>query len=141
MEQNEAVDYTDVAAAREYFKMDRYATATSGMEIIAVDKGYAKCMLKVDERHLNAKDTVMGGAIFTLADFAYAVAANFRRADHPTVTAVSQICFLSTPAGDTLYAETRLIKDGRRNAFYEISVTDNTGREIALVTTTGCHLS
>ena len=44
------------------------------VEIEEVDDGYAKCSLEIQPHHLNAANTVMGGAIFTLADFAFAVA-------------------------------------------------------------------
>ena len=58
---------------REFFAKDRFAT-DNGATIEEVDDGYAKCSLEIQPHHLNAANTVMGGAIFTLADFAFAVA-------------------------------------------------------------------
>lgn len=123
---------------REFFIKDRYAMVTTGIEIEAVDDGYAKCSMKIDERHVNATGHVMGGAIYTLADFVFAVATNYD--DVVTVTTVSQISYLGTPKGDTLYGESRLLKDGRRNCFYEISITDNLGNAVAVASTSGVHL-
>ena len=123
---------------REFFIKDRYAMVTTGIEIEAVDDGYAKCSMKIDERHMNATGHVMGGAIYTLADFVFAVATNYD--DVVTVTTVSQISYLGTPKGDVLYGESRLLKDGRRNCFYEISITDNLGNAVAVVSTSGVHL-
>ncbi len=123
---------------REFFIKDRYAMVTTGIEIEAVDGGYAKCSMKIDERHVNATGHVMGGAIYTLADFVFAVATNYD--DVVTVTTVSQISYLGTPKGDTLYGESRLLKDGRRNCFYEISITDNLGNAVAVASTSGVHL-
>ena len=123
---------------REFFIKDRYAMVTTGIEIEAVDDGYARCSMKIDERHVNATGHVMGGAIYTLADFVFAVATNYD--DVVTVTTVSQISYLGTPKGDTLYGESRLLKDGRRNCFYEISITDNLGNAVAVVSTSGAHL-
>lgn len=132
------VEYTDVNTAREMFAKDRFATETTGIDIVAVDKGYAKCMMKIDDRHLNALDSVMGGAIYTLADFTFAVATNFNNT--PTVTVVAQVSYLSAAKGKIIYAESRLIKDGRRNCFYEIVITDELGTNVASVNITGAHL-
>ena len=124
---------------REFFLADRFAMVTSGIEIEEVGDGYAKCSMKIDERHVNATGHVMGGAIFTLADFVFAVATN--TPENVTVTTVSQISYLDTPKGDVLYGESKVLKDGRRNCFYEISVTDNTGITIAVIATSGVHLT
>ena len=125
--------------AKDYFIADRFAMVTSGIEIEAVDEGYAKCSMKIEERHVNATGHVMGGAIFTLADFVFAVATNTK--DMVTVTTVSQISFLGAPKGDVLYGESRILKDGRRNCFYEIFITDNEGTPVAVVSTSGAHLT
>lgn len=125
--------------ARDFFVADRFAMVTSGIEIEEVDDGYAKCSMKVDERHVNATGHVMGGAIFTLADFVFAVATNTR--EKVTVTTVSQISYLGTPKGDVLYGESRILKDGRRNCFYEITITDNLETPVAVVSTSGVHLT
>lgn len=125
--------------AKEYFQKDRFAMVTSGIEIEAVDDGYAKCSMKLDERHCNAVGHVMGGAIFTLADFVFAVATNTK--EQVTVTTVSQISYLSAPKGDVLYGESRILKNGKRTCFYEISITDNAGTAVAVVSSSGTHLT
>lgn len=129
---------SDLEEAREIFIKDRYATVTTGIEIEDVKDKYARCSLKIDERHKNAIERVMGGAIYTLADFTFAVATNFRQP--PTVTVVSQISFLSAAKSDVLYAESRLLKDGRRNCFYEIEIKDSVGTLVAVVSMSGTHL-
>ena len=62
---------TDLDKVREYFGHDIYATKTTGIELIEVSDGYAKCRLPVTEALMNAAGSVMGGAIYTLADFSY----------------------------------------------------------------------
>ena len=47
-----------------------------------------------------------------LADLTFAVSVNFRK-ERPTVTNVAQVSYLNPLAGDTLYSESRLIKDGK----------------------------
>lgn len=128
----------DLQETKEFFIKDVFAMVTTGIDIEAVDDGYAKCTLKLDKRHENATGQVMGGAIYTLADFTFAVATNYR--DSITVTAVSQISYLGPVKGDTLIAETKLIKNGKRNCFYEIEIKDNLGNAVAVVSTNGVHI-
>ena len=129
---------TDLEKAKAFFEKDVYAMGTTGISLDEVGERYAKCSLKVDSRHVNATGHVMGGAIFTLADFTFAVATNFNQS--LTVTTVSNISFLGSPKGDTLISESRLIKDGKRSCFYEISVKDNLDNPVALVSVSGTHL-
>lgn len=129
---------TDLEQAREFFAKDRYATEATGIVIDEVGEKYAKCSLVLDGRHKNAVGHVMGGVMFTLADFVFAVATNFKQSI--TVSVVSQISNLSSPKGDILYGESRMLKDGKRNCFYEIDITDNLGTKVAVVSITGAHL-
>lgn len=129
---------TDLEEAREFFIKDTYAMVTTGIEIEEVGDHYAKCSLKLDERHKNATGHVMGGAVYTLADFVFAVAANFKQP--VTVTTVSQISYLGAAKGDILYGESKLLKDGKRSCFYEIHITDNLGNPVAVVSSSGTHL-
>ncbi|MBR6719675.1 MAG: PaaI family thioesterase [Clostridia bacterium] len=130
---------TDLERARELLKHDRYATDATGIEIDEVGKNYAKCSMKITDIHKNALGHVMGGVAFTLADFVFAISTNFD-AENPTVTTVSHISYLSAPKGDVLFGESRLIKDGKRNCFYEILITDSAGVSVAVVNVTGTHL-
>ncbi len=130
---------TELETKRAFFKNDIFATEVTGIEIEEVGENYAKCSLKLTDKHLNAAGHPMGGAIYTLADFTFAVSTN-PRPDSVTVTAVSQICYLSPAKGNILYAESSLIKDGHSTCFFEIDITDNTGVKVAKVTTTGTHI-
>ncbi len=103
--------------------------------IEAAEPGYAKCSLKIEDRHKNALGHVMGGVFFTMADYAFAIASNLGQS--PTVTRTSQIVYLSAVKGNVLYAETEKIRGGRKTCFYKIMIADNTGADIAYVTTTG----
>ncbi len=129
---------TELEEARQFFEKDKYATVATGIEIEVVGERYAKCSLKLDERHKNAVGQVMGGVMYTLADFVFAVATNFKQP--VTVTTVSQISYLGVPKGNILYGESRLLKDGRRNCFYQINITDELGTDVAVVATSGAHL-
>ncbi len=125
-----------IEEVREFFSKDYFATE-NGMVIDEIGDHYAKCSLKIEKRHLNAMGFLMGGVPFVLADFTFAVASNWQKPG--TVSLTSNISFLSVAKGETIYAEARLIKDGRSTCTYNIDITDNLGNKIALVTTNGFH--
>ena len=65
----------NIEEAREFFKGDRFATE-NGMVIEELDGEHAVTSVVLTDRHKNALGGVMGGAIFTLADFAFAALTN-----------------------------------------------------------------
>lgn len=81
-----------LSEVQERFKKDLFATETTGIEIIDVGDHSAKCVLHLTSKHLNAMGAVMGGVIYTLADFAFAVAANHAVLD--TVSVSGDIKFI-----------------------------------------------
>ncbi|MBE5859628.1 MAG: PaaI family thioesterase [Butyrivibrio sp.] len=125
--------------AREVFSKDLYATELSGAVIDEVGDNYAKCSMELTPKHKNAYGGIMGGAIYTLADFAFAVASNYRK-ECATVSLVGQANFMSATKGNKLFAEARLLKDGKRNSFFEVTVTDDLDKLIAVVSFTGAHV-
>lgn len=77
----------------------------------------------------------MGGASFTLADFAFAVAANWKETG--AVSLSSNIAFLGTARGRKLIAEASCVKNGKTISYYQVNVQDELGNPVAAVTTTG----
>ncbi len=124
--------FNDISEIKDFFKNDLYATEVSGIEIVEVKEDYAKCSMKITPKHRNAAGGVMGGAIFTLADFCCAVATNKKGA--LAVAAQSSISFVNGAKGDILYAENVLQKNGKRNAFNLIKIYDNLGTTVAEAT-------
>jgi acyl-CoA thioesterase len=120
--------------AQAYFQGDRFATE-NGAKILELGEDYAICEMQLEDRHRNALGAVMGGAVFTLADFAFAVASNFGKKS--TVSTTSQITFLRSAKGNTLYARAQEVRSGRTSVYYEVSVTDDTGALVARVTASG----
>ena len=59
-----------------HFANDKFATRAAGCTVVEARRGHAVCEMKLAEIHRNATGNVMGGAIFTLADFALAIACN-----------------------------------------------------------------
>lgn len=60
---------------KKFFEDDRLAKYLN-ITITEAEKGMAKCVMDIDKNLLNANDFVHGGALFSLADFTFAVAAN-----------------------------------------------------------------
>ena len=116
------------------FANDRFATQAAGCRVVEGERGRAVCEMELADIHKNAMGNVMGGAIFTLADFALAIASN--TGGNPSVSVSSTIEYLSASKGTCLIATCNADKSGRRLGFYTTDVTDDTGRRIARVTTT-----
>ena len=119
---------------RKRFENDRFAT-DNGAVIEAVGEGYARCVMSLDEHHYNAVGSVMGGAIFTLADFAFAVASNWNK--KPCVSLTAQITYLGRAKGKKLIAEAEKVKEGMTTCYYLIEVADELGNKVAHVTSNG----
>lgn len=119
---------------REHFKNDRFAHG-QGIEIESAAPGRAVCSVALHEGHNNAVGRVQGGLIFTLADFAFAVAANARQST--TLNLTSTIQFLRPPKGAVLRAEACAKNEGKNVSLYTVSVTDAEGRLVAEMSVTG----
>lgn len=122
---------------RNIFEGDRFATE-NGAVIEEIGDHRATCSLVITASHRNAMGAVMGGAYFMLADFAFAVAANWEKMG--CVSLRSDISFLGAAKGKKLIAKAVCVKDGRTTACYRVDVTDELGNLAATVTVTGYHV-
>jgi len=115
---------------KEFFKRDRYAVM-SGIELLEVAEGRAQTRMVVTQEHLNGVDTTQGGAVFTLADLAFAAACN----SHGTVAVAANVNIsFARPsfAGDTLTATAREVSCSRRLSNVTVEVTNQKGELVAL---------
>lgn len=122
---------------RRIFEGDRFATE-NGAVIEEVGDHSATCSLVITDSHRNAMGAVMGGTYFMLADFAFAVAANWENMG--CVSLRADISFLGTAKGEKLIARATCVKDGKSTVCYRVDVTDDLGNLIATVTTTGYRI-
>lgn len=120
----------ELERVRKFFKNDLFATE-AGAFIEEIDDHYAKVSLSLNEHHKNAAGGIMGGVYFTLADFAFAVAANWQRVG--TVSINTDISFIGVPKTDRIFAETELLKNGRTTCCYNVSVYDEDNNPVAAV--------
>lgn len=119
---------------KEFFDRDRFA-AMIGAELIEIRQGYARARMLVTSEHLNGAGQCQGGAIFTLADLAYAAAVN----SHLTLTVAisTNITYVSNVSEGYIYAEATEVVNHRRVPFTEVRVTAEDGRLLAIFTSTG----
>ena len=122
---------------RKIFEGDRFATE-NGAVIEEIGDRSATCSLLLTDSHRNAMGAVMGGVYFMLADFAFAVAANWENMG--CVSLHSDISFLVAAKGQKLTAKAVCIKDSKTTSCYRVDVTDALGNLAAAVTVTGYHV-
>lgn len=124
---------SDLEKIRERFQNDRFATGTTGIVIDLAKTGEAVCSLTLTERHMNENNVPMGGAIFTLADFTCAIAAN-GYSEKKTVSQNASITFLAPAKGGRLIAEAFCLREGRTTALYTVDIRDELGTYVAHAT-------
>lgn len=130
----------DLEYLREFFKDDIFATKLLGAKILEAKDDYAKCSFEINSDHMNAKGIVMGGAIFTLADFTFAVATN-QHEEYYTVSTTANISFMRPGMGNVLYAEAIKLRDGKTMCFYDVNVYNDKNTLIAKVNVSGTHVA
>ena len=116
------------AELKHIFKSDRYAEL-SNIELLTAAPGRATAKMTLHPHHLNALKTVQGGAIFTLADFTFAVACN----SHGTMAVALDvsIAFMKAATSGTLWAEAREISKNFKVGLYLVDVKDDAGDLVA----------
>ena len=127
----------DINRIREFFDQDKFAKMV-GAFIDEVSDSETVCSLTLNESHLNAAGIVQGGVVFTLADFAFAVASNLDDWTAGTgavsISQSSNITFFRPAKGDRLIARTSCLQKGRKISVYRVTVTDSLGVNVAEMT-------
>lgn len=118
---------------KEFFKQDRYAVF-SGVELLTVKPGYAKAKMEITDMHLNAGNVVQGGAIFTLADLAFAAAVNAY--GNLAMSIETSIRYFKGVGSGVLFAEAFVVNVHHKLATFEVKVTNEKEDLIAVFTAT-----
>ena len=109
---------------------DRFARH-SDIELLEVKPGFAKARMEIREKHLNGLGTAQGGAVFTLADLAFAAACNSH--ESAAVALNVNITFIKAGMpGMVLTAEANEVSLGKGTGNYTVRVTDDNGDLVAL---------
>ncbi len=118
-----------LAIVRRVMAGDRWAAA-AGARLVEVRPGYARTTLRLRDVHLNGVEVAQGGAIFTLADYAFAACSN----SHGTVAVAldTSITFARAATKGLLTAEALEESRTRRTSVCNVRVTDDGGNLVAL---------
>jgi acyl-CoA thioesterase len=116
-------------AVQRHFETDRFAAA-NGIVLVDVKPGFALAKLEVENRHMNSVGIAQGGAIFTLADFAFGAASN--TGGKVAVAMNTNISFLKATRSGTLIAEATEIARSRRVSTCTVRITNEAGELVAL---------
>jgi acyl-CoA thioesterase len=117
-------------AGKTMFERDP-ASKALGMTLDEIRPGYARMSMVVRGDMLNGHGSCHGGYIFMLADSAFAFACNSH--NHVTVGAGCSIDYLAPGReGDLLCAEAVEQALAGKSGVYDIVVTNQEGRQIAL---------
>ena len=120
-----------------HFRKDHMAQSL-GIEIIDIQDGRATVRMCVEQRHCNSVDIAHGGALFTQADYAMAIASNTR--GFVAVAINASINYIKAVKGGLLYATAVRVSESRRTASYRIDVADTTSTIVAIMQGTVYHL-
>ncbi|MGH7267141.1 MAG: PaaI family thioesterase [Candidatus Rokuibacteriota bacterium] len=116
-------------ALRERLGRDPYARAL-GIQLLDLAPGYCRAALTLGPGTLNFQGNPHGGAIFSLADFAFSGACNAHGETAVALTVTIQYLAVARP-GARLVAEARAARQGRRAGFYAMTVTAEDGTVVA----------
>jgi acyl-CoA thioesterase len=108
---------------------DRFARHV-GIELLEMGEGTARARLVLNDSHLNGIGVTHGGAIFALADLAFAAASNSRGTAAVAINA--NISYMRATSEGALYAQAREISVTPRLATYTVEITDEQGNVVAI---------
>jgi acyl-CoA thioesterase len=116
-------------SVQRFLGNDRFAER-SNIELLSVSPGQSRAKMTLHPHHLNGYGSVQGGAIFTLADFAFAAACN----SHGTVAVAINVSITFMKAGKTgtLWADARELSRNNKLGSYTVEVKDDQGELVAL---------
>jgi acyl-CoA thioesterase len=114
---------------KRFFKKDKFAERAN-IKLLSVSPGQARAKMTLHPHHLNGYGTVQGGAIFTLADFAFAAASNSH--GNVAVAINVSITFMKAGTTGTLWAEAREVSKNFKLGSYTVEVKDDQGELVAV---------
>lgn len=119
---------------QEFLKGDKFAVM-AGVELLEAGNGYARARMEIKPEHLNGGGVCQGGALFTLADLAFAAATNSHA--KLTFSINSTINFFKSESSGYLYAEAKEVFSHKRLANCEVNITNENNDLIATFSGTG----
>jgi len=112
------------------FRKDNFAKGC-GIEIEEVTPGFARCFMEVTGNHLNGIGILMGGALFTLADYTFSLAANSY--GKIAVTRNASIVYMQKCTGGVVTAVATETARNERTGDYVVEVSNDQNQVIARI--------
>ena len=125
----------DCEKLKEFLNSNDSFCRYCGIRLTRVAPGEADAELEITSDMLNSRNVVQGGAIMTLADFAFAGAANAM--GRTTVSTGVITNFLRPGSGKKLVAHAKKIHHGKKTCLYQVDVVNDEGKLVASVNVTG----
>lgn len=113
----------------EFFRQNDLFARHCGIELLDGKPGWARAKMEIKPFHLNGAKTVHGGAIFSLADFTFAVAANSQ--GQLALAISTNMSFVKAAYAGTLYAEAEELSINRKLGTYQVRIIDEKQQLIA----------
>lgn len=120
---------TELDGVRDFFNAADAFARHNGMRLIEVREGYARAEMTIAPWHLNGAGVVHGGALFTLADFAFAAASNSQ--GRLALSIQSSIAIFRPSREGKLFAEAQAISTGNQLAGFRVEVRREDGELVA----------
>lgn len=117
----------------QILKKDRFAF-NSDIRLISIGEGLAQAEMLISDKHLNGVDIIQGGALFTLADFAFAAASNSH--GRIAVAANASISFFKGISSGKLTAYAKELNSGKSLGHFCVDIFDQDNNLIAHFTGT-----
>ncbi len=132
----DALTDEELARIHEAFAQVPYARLL-GLEFVSASRGAAVYRLAVREELTRMRGILHGGAVASLMDTAAAFAVHTLLAPEQwTVTVDLTLHFLRAASSGQLTAHARVVRNGRRLVILTIEAKDESGRLIAIASTT-----
>jgi acyl-CoA thioesterase len=113
---------------KKCFERDNFARE-NGIELVEVSEGKAVARMTIQEKHLNSFGVTHGGALFTLADFSFAVAGNTHGQVALSINA--HMSYIKATSSGVLTSYAREVKSSRRLGMYHAEIKDEDGDIVA----------
>lgn len=117
---------------------DRFPVGVCGIRIEQINGHNCICSVAIQPDLYNTKTQMMGGAIFTLGDFATATADIMPHMSNTTID--GHIQYLAPTEGSTLYAHVTCNHYGHSVAYYNVEFITDENRHVAHGSYTYAHL-
>lgn len=126
----------DLDNVKKFFSKDNFAKS-AGIKIESVTEDSVECSMEIRDIHRNSVVGVHGGAIFTLADFTFAIHSNLDNLCGLDVgNTVGQSCnisYLKSTKGNRLIAKSKCLNKSRNMSVYQVNITDDQDKQIAIM--------